>query len=179
MKCLTLHELAKLLNEQGARLSGKEEIDFPKGSLEKLMVSFPEKTLGINRLAAFLVDWTSKAKEHCLFFSYWGTEPIYPVLFIEKFRSSFGENRRLADAPAQLFDSSVEEGFAMMTEMVFLAMAFDWNAYIFKRGSNDYIFLSDEHVLFVSHNASKIDEAARFSNQMNLHRVERWTVQPS
>lgn len=179
MRCITKKELHALLHLQGASFTQNEKIDFQTTGNDQVMVSMPEKTANLNYFSSFLVDWLPKKHDHYLYLSYWGTEPVHQMVFFEKIRGAYGEYRQLIDAPAQLFNISDNEDYSMMTEMVFLVMAFDWNAYTFTKGSNDHIFISDEHVWFSSDNPSKIDQAVETAKAMKLRRIERMTHKPS
>ena len=174
MKCITKAEMKTLLREQGVQYSGGENIEFPTNGYGKLMVSVPEKTKDLRHFTRAIIDWLPAGKECCLYEAYWETEPARDYRFFDKIRSGYGDKRPLIEAPAQLFDIKNDDDHAAMTNMVFLSITFDWNAFCFTQGSNDHVYMSDGFVAFLSNDIKKLDAAEKVARNFKLKRIERW-----
>jgi hypothetical protein len=167
MKCLTYDESQKWLGSMGVRIDGNRNLLLPIRP-ENVMTTMPKRALALSSFSTRLTDWFPADCGRLLWLSSWETYPPDQFIIFGKIRLGCGESRTPIEAPGHLFESSTEEGNAVMAGLIFLITAFNWEAYIVAANHNDYIFLGDEHIVFSSANKTKMEEASKLISDYKL-----------
>ena len=171
MKCLTYDESQKWLASMGVRIDENRNLWFSKEQ-EKIMSTMPKRALTLNFFSARLTDWLPVDFSRMLWLSSWETYPPDQFILFGKTRLGCGESRTPIEAPGHLFESSTEEEKAIMTGLIFLIMAFNWEGYIVAKNHNDYIYLGDEHIVFSSADGNKMAEASKLITDHKLEIIK-------
>lgn len=167
MKYLTDNESQKWLASMGVRIDGNQDLLFPNAQA-KTMSTMPRRALALSHLSARLVAWLSCSSGRIIWLSNWTTYPDDQLALFEKVRLGCGESRSPIEAPGHLFDNSAEDDNSVMTGLVFLIMAFNWEAYLVARSDENHIFLGDEYIAFFSDSKKRLGEATELISDFNL-----------
>jgi hypothetical protein len=108
-----------------------------------------------------------------LWVSNWETEPPEPLVLFEKVRAGCGERRTLIDAPGHLFEASDLHDGAVLTGLSLLVFAFGWEGYIVSEQQSEFVFFGDEHIVFSSVDANKMNEIPDLLKSFDLKIIQK------
>ena len=115
-----------------------------------------------------LLRWFPNSRERGLWLKNWNTYPIEPYKFFEQVRRGLGENRNIIEAPFHVIAPTPYTDYeartphqadeeASVSGLMLLAMCFDWEFYLLARDCSDYVFVSDNTVLYSTSDPIKIE----------------------
>ncbi len=170
MKCLTFGESEQWLLSSGVRLDEHRNLQFSREH-ERIMVTMPRSASPLVYLSSQLARWVSADVGRFLWLSHWQTYPPDQLVQFETMRLGCGETRRIIDSPGHLFEHSGEESNAILAGLIFLIMAFNWEAYITAHGRDEFFYLGDEHIVFSSRDPLKVKTVAELMSAFHLRRI--------
>jgi hypothetical protein len=171
MKCFTYDESQKWLASMHVRIDENRNLWF-SSEQEKIMTTMPRGAAALNRLSAELAQWLSCHSSRMLWLSNWQTDPAHPLILFEKIRIGCGELRHIIEAPGHLFEESNENESAILTGLMFLIMAFDWEAYVVTQNHGEFVYLGDEHIVYSSADGEKMKEVSSLNATFGLKKIE-------
>ena len=178
MKCLTFSESEAWLAPIGVTIDGNRNL-LPDGPISSVMTTMPKSALPLSRLAQRIVYWVPHDIELLLWVSNWETEPYEPLVVFETLRRACGEFRPMIEAPGHSFTQPNQGEIAVLGGLMFLVMAYSWEAYLVARKNREFVFLGDEHIVFCSSDSDRMQEVAEFREAFRLKKIkcitEAWT----
>jgi hypothetical protein len=172
MKCINILEAQALIEITGLEIHERRQLKPRERNRKCLTVSLPEKATILNtfasHLAAYLFGWNPQAPDGILWLSNWDTYPPYHMEFLDKVRSAYGETRPIIEAPVHVFDLLDSKEYSVMTQIIFLVMAYNWEGYLLTTTINDYIYMTDELVILSCTTDERFKEAMTLAETFKL-----------
>jgi hypothetical protein len=85
----------------------------------------------------------------------------------------------MIEAPGHSFTQPNQGEIAVLGGLMFLVMAYSWEAYLVARKNREFVFLGDEHIVFCSSDSDRMQEVAEFREAFRLKKIkcitEAWT----
>jgi hypothetical protein len=170
MKCLTRTEAQEWLAPSGLVIAEDLSIDLDELSRKNKYTArrrLLRGELNLWRISEATIGWLPKRGQRMLWLSSWDTYPAGQVNFVEKIRRGCGEMRSLLQAPGHLFEPATYVDYddrssrdvdeeAVMAGLVLSVLSLHWDAVLFSKECEDYVFISDGFALFSSNDAERI-----------------------
>ncbi|MGE5145700.1 MAG: hypothetical protein ACM3N5_03075 [Candidatus Eiseniibacteriota bacterium] len=176
MRRLTYDECGTWLASSGFTITSSRDLNITgidRATHKGLFAHFPSELLQVTRLANALATWLPADRDRLLWLKYWHTYPAFPLQSFEQMIGT-ADSRHLIDEPGFLFardesrprddvdphETCMPE-VALLSGLLLLVMCYDWEAYLVGEGRTDYVYISDEHVMFGSADAARIEFGAK------------------
>ena len=167
MKCLTYEETRIWLDSFSVKIGEHRHLSFASFQ-NRLMVTLPREAHRLQSLSSCLNDWLPNNHSRLLWLSNWETDPPEQIVLFEKVRLGCGESRHVIDAPAHLFEAPILQERVVLSGLVFLILALNWEGYLVADSCNDHVYLGDECLSFFSADDKKLKVATDMVQSFGL-----------